>query len=234
MMKAMALFRVQLRNPNSSAPLSPALASSSSFTESGALKAVQQHCGSAKVNIMPKPLRQAHTSMPALIFAKASDKETVEEARKRQLDATELLAEMLNSDNPECTAELHLDSLTEEFFLVASTYLCLARKEGNAEVVSQLESTLKAAQKVKERTLRPEIQLLNQLLRDKGTAERRKTIENNKQYLNADSYFFQLLGQMIHDVEKQHGNPQSLKLLTQLRMISSDTKDFRKSLKKGR
>jgi hypothetical protein len=49
--------------------------------------------------------------------------ERVTEARKYQLQATELLAELIKSDNPQSTAQTHVDSLTEDFFLVASTYL---------------------------------------------------------------------------------------------------------------
>lgn len=49
--------------------------------------------------------------------------EKVTEARKYQLQATELLAELIKSDNPQTTAQTHVDSLTEDFFLVASTYL---------------------------------------------------------------------------------------------------------------
>lgn len=47
----------------------------------------------------------------------------VAEARKFQLQATELLAELLKSENPEITAQKYLDSLTEDFFMIASTYL---------------------------------------------------------------------------------------------------------------
>ena len=38
-----------------------------------------------------------------------------------------------------------------------------AKKEGNPEVVNQLETTLKIAMREREKTLRPEIQLLNQV-----------------------------------------------------------------------
>jgi hypothetical protein len=38
-----------------------------------------------------------------------------------------------------------------------------AKKEGNPEVVNQLERTIKIAMQAREKTLRPEIQLLNQV-----------------------------------------------------------------------
>lgn len=45
------------------------------------------------------------------------------EAKRYQLEATEVLAELLKSDNVQFTAQKYLDSLTEEFFMIASTYL---------------------------------------------------------------------------------------------------------------
>ena len=47
-----------------------------------------------------------------------------------------------------------------------------AAKEGNRDVTAALKQTLEAAMKVKQRSLRPEIQLLNQLLADKSFADR--------------------------------------------------------------
>ena len=49
-----------------------------------------------------------------------------------------------------------------------------AKKEGNAEVVAQLEAALRAAFEVKQATLRPEIQLLNRLLAAEGEEQRRQ------------------------------------------------------------
>ncbi|CAK9881394.1 unnamed protein product [Sphagnum jensenii] len=164
---------------------------------------------------------------------RASEKEKVTEARKYQLQATELLAELIKSDNPQTTAQTHVDSLTEDFFLVASTYLEMAKKEGNAEVVNKIETTLKVAMAEKNKTLRPEIRLLNQLLTDNGVQERAKTIQSNLDYLRTDSYFFQLLSRMLADVEKQRNNPKRLLLLAQLRTISKETKEAAKALKKS-
>lgn len=47
----------------------------------------------------------------------------IAQAKKFQLQATEVLAELLKSKNTQATASKYLDSLTEEFFMVASTYL---------------------------------------------------------------------------------------------------------------
>ena len=47
-----------------------------------------------------------------------------------------------------------------------------ASKEGNRDVTAALKQTLEAAMRVKQRSLRPEIQLLNHLLADKSFADR--------------------------------------------------------------
>ena len=49
-----------------------------------------------------------------------------------------------------------------------------ARKEGNAEVVGRLESVLKIAMEEKQKTLRPEIQLLNSLIAAKSSLQRQE------------------------------------------------------------
>ena len=49
-----------------------------------------------------------------------------------------------------------------------------AKKEGDAEVVRRLEEVLKVAMSEKQKTLRPEIQLLNRLLAVESSAERRQ------------------------------------------------------------
>ncbi|KAL2641943.1 hypothetical protein R1flu_009530 [Riccia fluitans] len=180
----------------------------------------------------PDSIRGCPNFAHSPVVCKASEKDTVAKARKFQLEATELLAELLKADDVKSTAEEHVDSLSEDFFIIASTYLDLAKKEGNLEVVTKLETTLRTALQVKETTLRPEIRLLNQLLRDTAEKDRASTIQANVQYLSSDSYFFQLLTRMINDVESQKTNPNRLRLLTQLRMINKETREVAKALRR--
>ncbi|KAG0615310.1 hypothetical protein M758_5G031200 [Ceratodon purpureus] len=95
------------------------------------------------------------------VVCKALDKDQIAQAKKFQLQATEVLAELLKSKNTQATASKYLDSLTEEFFMVASTYLEMAKKEGNVEVMKNIENVLEIAMAEKGKTLRPEIQLMN-------------------------------------------------------------------------
>lgn len=128
-----------------------------------------------------------------------------------------------------------VDDLTEEFFMVGAAYLDMARKEGNPEVVRQLESVMRTAMEEKNKTLRPEIRMLNQLLREKTSSERTKTLSEYSAFLSPGSYFFHLLNRMLVDVEGQR--PPQTKLLAQIRTISKEAKEAakeqRKAVRKG-
>ncbi|CAI5481758.1 unnamed protein product [Closterium sp. Yama58-4] len=154
------------------------------------------------------------------------------QSRRVQVDATRVLAELLQAKDLEATVRERVEDLSEEFFMVASAYVDMARKEGNPEVVQQLESVLKVAMAEKEKTLRPEIRMLNQLLRDKTPADRAKTLAAYEEYLVAGSYFFHLLNRMLVDVESQ--KPPQTKLLSQLRTINREVKEAAKGGKKSR
>ena len=80
-------------------------------------------------------------------------------SRAMQLAESQYLAELLNAPDPTKKAEELAESLTENFFIVASTYLDMARREANTEVAEKLEEVLRIAMKAKNKTLRPEIQV---------------------------------------------------------------------------
>lgn len=162
----------------------------------------------------------------------ASESEKVAELSKRQMKSTELLAELLKTANRTQFAQEHLDSLTEDFFLVSSTFMEMARKDGNMDMVNQIESALKVAMDEKGKTLRPEIQLLNKLLQQTRSSERSTTFKGNSQYLRNDSYFFELLRMMTKDVEKQPDSPRKSNLLKQLRIIMAEADEISRILQK--
>ncbi|CAI5535923.1 unnamed protein product [Closterium sp. Naga37s-1] len=174
------------------------------------------------------------TSAPRSVncHASAGGEKMASQSRRVQVDATRVLAELLQAKELEATVRERVDDLSEEFFMVASAYVDMARKEGNPEVVQQLETVLKVAMVEKEKTLRPEIRMLNQLLRDKTPADRAKTLAAYEEYLVAGSYFFHLLNRMLVDVESQ--KPPQTKLLSQLRTINREVKEAAKGSKKGR
>merc|ERR1712137_591062 len=89
-----------------------------------------------------------------------------------------------------------LDDLDEGFFVVLSGYIDMAEREESG-VAEQLRGVYRAAQEAKERTQRPEIQLLNKLLRCKEHYEYTETIEANLTALTRDGgYFFKLIDYM--------------------------------------
>eukprot|EP00897_Mesotaenium_endlicherianum_P008239 jgi/Mesen1/7443/ME000389S06783 len=157
--------------------------------------------------------------------------ERVATSRKIQLNASQLLAQLLQADNLQQVVVENLDSVTEDFLVVTSTYMEMAKKEGNEEVAKQLRGVLEVAMMEKEKTLRPEIRLLNKLIRDKNPSERMVTIQNNGKYLQSDSYFFTLLNRMALDVEHQPPNDEQRKLLTKLKSIQREAKEASLSLR---
>ncbi|EFN59086.1 hypothetical protein CHLNCDRAFT_49925 [Chlorella variabilis] len=151
--------------------------------------------------------------------------DAIRESRQQQLVAADMLAKLLQAEDPQEVAQQYTDSLDEQFFWQANTFLSMAKKEGNAEVVARLEAALKAAFEAKQATLRPEIQLLNRLLAAE-TAEQRQQVlgapEAAATLAMNDRYFFQLLGRMAQDVGRQPEGDQRATLLAKLEGIQAD------------
>ncbi|KAH7286350.1 hypothetical protein KP509_32G002800 [Ceratopteris richardii] len=193
-------------------------------------------CSSPGLRSSPFPLQwcaQRISTRFRILKCTASSKERVDSARKLQRSKTDLLAQLIKAENTVEFAKEHVESLDQEFFMIASTYLSMAKKEGNAEVVNRIETILKTAMQEREKILRPEIQLLNQLLRDKGTSDRKRTMDQFQEYLTSDSYFFQLLNRMTLDVENQRKDVEQMKLLAQLRTIGKEAKEVSRALKQA-
>lgn len=55
--------------------------------------------------------------------------DTIKEARQQQIQATDLLARLLQAPDAKAIAAEHVDSLTEEFFIMSSTYLDMVRAQ---------------------------------------------------------------------------------------------------------
>lgn len=157
------------------------------------------------------------------VQASSGPKDPVQAARQPQLQATEVLTQLLKSTDLTAASRQLVDHMSEEFFMVGSTYLDMAKKEGEPEVVERLELVLRAAMEAKNATLRPEIRLLNQLLGCEEDAQARKQLLNRQASGDAltsdDGYFFKLLEQVTADVVKQPENPRKASLLQWLAQI---------------
>lgn len=154
---------------------------------------------------------------------KAQD--TIKNARLQQLAATDMLATLLQAPDIRSAVQSHMSSLTEDFFSTCSLYLEMARKEGNADVKVKLEAVLKVAMEEKQKTLRPEIQLLNSLLSADSTAGRRSilnTPESVEQLQMNDKYFFGLVERMMSDVKRQPESARKVQLATRLKDIKKE------------
>lgn len=81
-------------------------------------------------------------------------------ARAMQEKASENLALLLKAEDLEATAAAMVEELTENFFIIASTYLEMAKKEKEPLVIEKLESVLRVAMQIKNKSLRIEIQVL--------------------------------------------------------------------------
>lgn len=150
----------------------------------------------------------------------------IREQRQSQLTATDLIAKLLQSSQPAVVAEEHLEQLDQQFFGVANMFLRMAEQEGNTEVFEQLKAALKAAMEVKQKSLRPEIQLLNELLSAEDSAARRRLLNRQQagETLELDGgYFFQLLQRVTKDLEAQPAHlPERAVLLEKLRDIRAE------------
>ena len=144
--------------------------------------------GAAPGSSQSKPSAGAAGSPPATPDA------VIKSARETQLSASELLvralcfgsapvtgsavdnavaqAEFLQAEDLQDAVAKRVSLLDEAFFTTASTYISLARRDGQPLVENALTEVLRVAAAAKDATLRPEIRLLNALMRATTPAER--------------------------------------------------------------
>ncbi|KAK9812229.1 hypothetical protein WJX73_005774 [Symbiochloris irregularis] len=185
--------------------------------------------------VLPPGLHAERSSKPLWVraagFGAPSAKDKVNKARTQQLDASELLAQLLKTEDARALAASMVNSIDEPFFLTASTYLDMAKKENNNEVTEQLESVLKICMEEKQKTLPPEIQLLNTLLSTK-TADQRKEIMSApvamKTMTSASGKFDKLVNRMMLDIDRQPANASGKSaILQQLEHIQKESSAIR-------
>lgn len=169
--------------------------------------------------------------------------EQVSESRKIHVTGTELIAAMLEAEaggndaavttapgeGARAVATSRIEELTPEFFSVADAYLALARKEGNADVIAQLESILRVAWEVKNASLPAELRLLNQLINARRASERASMLHADTTLLHSnDNLFFRTLEQFTNDVDKnpeaRPGSGEKMKMMVKLRTIKKEAK----------
>ena len=115
-------------------------------------------------------------------------------------------------------------SLTEEFFMVASTYMNMAQGEGNDEVVETLSTVLEAAFQERMKTLPPEIRLLNVLMRAEDAEAREAAMAADPGAIGPA--FFKLAEQMLKDVSGQPAGQERDAVLAQLEGVLVEAREF--------
>lgn len=152
--------------------------------------------------------------------------DVVDSNRARQLQGSELLMKLLDAEDVRKTAVELAPQMGEDFFMVGSAYMDMAKKDKQLEVAANIEAALKVAMEEKSKTLRPEIRLLNELVAQKDSVQR-KRILNSKSAGEAlqmnEGYFFILLSQFTSDISGQADNPGKKELLERLQEIEYET-----------
>ena len=99
--------------------------------------------------------------------------------------------------------------------------LCQAKKEGNKEVCAKLEQVLKIAMEEKQKTLRPEIQLLNNLMAATTVPERERV-----RPLQQSSLFEQYFTKYFLHCQRKNYSSREKVLCCQQEMCSSQQNCF--------
>ena len=92
-------------------------------------------------------------------------------------------AEFLQAADLDEAVTRRVSQLDEAWFNTVSTYIALARKDGQPQVEEKLTAVLRSAAAAKDATLRPEIRLLNALMRVTTAAERELLYQRHAQTL---------------------------------------------------
>eukprot|EP00793_Prasinoderma_coloniale_P005400 PRCOL_00004808-RA len=165
----------------------------------------------------PRAPPKGRSTVPDLAAAEA--------AREGQEASTRLIARMLEAGpNAAAVVREHIDEVDERFLTMLDMYTKMAEKDGEPEVVGRLRQLLQVIFEEKQKTLRPEIRLLNELLQAKDTNERELALGAAPDALTSDDgYFFGLVDRMRGDVSAQRTNPQrerTVKLLDEIRSMA--------------
>lgn len=88
-------------------------------------------------------IRSPSLSCAGRLAAATTKQERAQQSRQAQVGAAQVLARLLEAPDLRAAAAANAGSLTEEFFVMANTYLSMATKEGNKQVAERLEAALK-------------------------------------------------------------------------------------------
>lgn len=142
----------------------------------------------------------------------------------------ELVSFLVAAPDLRAALQLRVEELDEQFFALAAAFLSLAKKDNaGEEVQARLELVYRSAMEVKDATLRPEIRLLNALLKAEGEGAREQLMLQHAAVLESE-YFGQLLARITLDVELQPSSPLNAgraTTLASLQVIAAEMRELR-------
>ncbi|MEW5317677.1 MAG: hypothetical protein WDW38_008959 [Sanguina aurantia] len=151
-------------------------------------------------------------------------------AKGPPLKPIQLLARMLGAADMRAVAAEHVSELSTEFFITSTTYLTMARREGNEAVAARLLSVLQSAWEVKLPQLSRPAQLLHKQVagasfsppKPTGKVLGKQPLPKKAREAAADRYpepleLLHLLNVMTRDVERQPPSGSKVSHLARLR-----------------
>ena len=148
-----------------------------------------------------------------------------------QAEKAELVSFLVAAPDLQAALKTRVDELDEQFFALAAAFLSMAKKDNAGEaVVARLELVYRSAMEVKDATLRPEIRLLNALLKAEGEGAREQLMLQHPAELESE-YFSSLLARITQDVGLQPSSPLNAgraTTLATLQVIAAEMRELRR------
>eukprot|EP01024_Parvocaulis_polyphysoides_P064714 TRINITY_DN7534_c0_g1_i3.p2 TRINITY_DN7534_c0_g1~~TRINITY_DN7534_c0_g1_i3.p2 ORF type:complete len:222 (+),score=35.06 TRINITY_DN7534_c0_g1_i3:104-769(+) len=152
----------------------------------------------------------------------------IEQQKQLQIKTTKILERLMKAGaDMDKEAELMTDQFDPYFFQQTAAFIELARKDKDQNPLQNLLRCYRVAQKAKNKTLPPQIQLMNECLAAKKSSLQ-VLLENNEQVLWLDDEkFFRILDGTIVDFDNRKMFVQSNKL-REVKKIGDSIRNKRK------
>ena len=132
------------------------------------------------------------------------------EAKEALEQASELLREILGSEDMEAAAKENVERLDGAFLTALEANILAAQKADQQDILDRLEMLRTHVASLLEARLPPELRLINQLLAAPESEERQKLLEEQPDLIN--EAFLKLLNLIVEDLRSQ-GQPEAAERL---------------------
>ncbi|MGB3906479.1 MAG: CpXC domain-containing protein [Anaerolineae bacterium] len=149
----------------------------------------------------------------------------LDQEAKEALDrATDLLRQMLDSEDMKEAAEENLEQIDAAFLSVLDANIIAAAQAGEEEIAQKLKDLKEHVASLLEARLPPEIRLINQLLSTEGQDERQGLLREHKDLIN--ERFLKLMEAIVDDLRAQMEESAA-------ELLEETVKDVRAMLQEG-